>query len=55
MGLAMFIKPLQDVPIATIVGLVAGAAVALILAMIIPDDIVGSTTLKWILVITFIA
>ncbi|MHA1521877.1 MAG: hypothetical protein ACTSVZ_01140 [Promethearchaeota archaeon] len=55
MGLAMFIKPLQDVPIATIVGLVAGAAVALVLAMIIPVDTVGDTTLKWILVITFIA
>ncbi len=55
MGLAMFIKPLQDVPIATVVGLVAGAAVALLLAMIIPDDILGGNTLKWILVITFIA
>lgn len=55
MGLAMFIKPLQDVPIATIVGLIAGAAVALLLAMVIPPTIVADTTLKWILVITFIA
>ncbi|MHA1673664.1 MAG: hypothetical protein ACTSYI_08545 [Promethearchaeota archaeon] len=56
MGLAMFIKPLQDVPIATIVGLVVGAAVALLLAMFIePTGFVSDTTLKWILVIVFVA
>ncbi|WP_457557242.1 hypothetical protein [Candidatus Harpocratesius sp.] len=55
MGLAMFIKPLQDVPIATIVGLIAGAAVALLLAMVIPSGFVSDSTLKWILVIVFIA
>ncbi|MCF2138641.1 MAG: hypothetical protein K9W44_01135 [Candidatus Lokiarchaeota archaeon] len=55
MGLAMFIKPLQDVPIATIVGLIAGAAVALLLAMVIPSGFVSDSTLKWILVIVFVA
>lgn len=54
MGLAMFIKPLQDVPIATIVGLVAGAAVALLLTMIIPDDLLGSSWVKWVIVGIFV-
>ncbi|MHA1776017.1 MAG: hypothetical protein DRO88_07465 [Promethearchaeia archaeon] len=55
MGLAMFIKPLQDVPIATIVGLIAGAAVALLLAMVIPSGFLSDSTVKWILVIVFVA
>lgn len=55
MGLAMFIKPLQDVPLATIIGLVAGAAVALLLAMVIPSGFLSDSTLKWILVIVFVA
>lgn len=54
MGLAMFIKPLQDVPIATIVGLIAGAAAALLLTMIIPDGLAGYSWVKWVIVGVFV-
>ncbi|MHA1648048.1 MAG: hypothetical protein ACTSVU_08190 [Promethearchaeota archaeon] len=54
MGLAMFIKPLEDVPLATIIGLACGAGAAFLLAMLIPKDIVSDQTLKWVLIIVFI-
>ncbi len=54
LGLAMFIKPLEDVPLATIIGLVAGAGVALLLAFLIPTDLISDTTMKWVLIIVFI-
>ena len=54
LGLAMFIKPLEDVPIATIIGLAVGGGVALLLALLIPTDLVSDKTMKWVLVIVFI-
>jgi len=54
LGLAMFIKPLEDVPLATIIGLVVGAGVAFLLALLIPTEIGESTSMKWVLVIVFV-
>jgi hypothetical protein len=54
LGLAMFIKPLEDVPLATIIGLVVGAGVAFLLALLIPTNLGENTTMKWILVIVFV-
>ncbi len=54
LGLAMFIKPLEDVPLATIIGLVGGAGVALLLAFLTPTDLISDTTMKWVLIIVFI-
>lgn len=54
LGLAMFIKPLEDVPLATIIGLIVGAGVAFLLALIIPTDLGANTTMKWVLIVVFI-
>ena len=42
-GIAMFFKPINDLPLASILGLLAGSATAIILALIVPDSAV-----KWI-------
>ena len=39
-GIAMFFKPINDWPLASILGLLAGTAVAVILAFLIPDIVV---------------
>jgi pimeloyl-ACP methyl ester carboxylesterase len=54
MGLAMFIKPLEDVPIATIIGLGAGAAVSLLLGLLLPAELMQNTVMKWILIGIFV-
>jgi len=38
MGVAMFLKPLEDLPLAALIGLAAGAAAALLVALILPQD-----------------
>jgi len=42
-GIAMFFKPINDLPLSSILGLIAGTATAFILALLIPD-----TAVKWI-------
>jgi len=40
MGVAMFFKPINDLPLSSILGLIAGTATAFILAILIPDSAV---------------
>jgi len=53
MGIAMFLKPLEDLPLAALIGLAAGAAAALLVALILPADFIeaanGYVNMKWIL------
>jgi len=53
MGIAMFLKPLEDLPLAALIGLAAGAASALLVALILPADFIeaanGYVNMKWIL------
>jgi hypothetical protein len=59
-GLVMFIKPITDVPWATLIGLLAGAAVAIIIAIVVPQDLIdyGQTKIdwdiRWVIVIIFV-
>lgn len=57
MGVAMFLKPLEDLPLAALIGLAAGAAAALLVALILPQDLVATVSefvnLKWILFALF--
>ena len=57
-GLAMFFKPISDLPLSSMLGLLAGTATAIIIALIVPDGavdlIAGVINPKWILVIIFI-
>jgi hypothetical protein len=56
-GIAMFFKPISDLPLSSILGLIAGTATAFILAMVIPDSVtnlLGTSVVKWALVIIFI-
>ena len=53
MGVAMFLKPLEDVPLASLIGMVAGAGVSFLLAMTIPQTLVDNLSpyvnMKWVL------
>lgn len=57
-GTAMFFKPISDLPLASIIGLLAGTATAFVISLIVPDWavnlIAGVINPKWILVIIFI-
>jgi hypothetical protein len=56
-GIAMFFKPISDLPLSSILGLIAGLATAFILALVIPDSVtnlLGTSVVKWALVIIFI-
>ncbi|MFX1313553.1 MAG: hypothetical protein ACFFHD_13245 [Promethearchaeota archaeon] len=57
-GLVIFFKPISDLPLSSIIGLLAGTATALIIALLVPDDLVKSIgnfiNPKWLLVIIFI-
>ncbi|MFW9880125.1 MAG: hypothetical protein ACFFG0_44185 [Candidatus Thorarchaeota archaeon] len=56
-GIAMFFKPISDLPLSSILGLLAGSITAFIVALVIPDSIanlLGTTIVKWALVIIFI-
>ena len=53
MGVAMFLKPLEDLPLAALIGLAAGAGAALLVALILPQDLVTRASeyvnMKWVL------
>ena len=53
MGIAMFLKPLEDLPLAALIGLAAGAGAALLVALILPAEFIvaanGYVNMKWIL------
>jgi hypothetical protein len=56
-GIAMFFKPIADLPLSSILGLIAGTATAFIVALVIPDpvtNLLGTNVVKWAIVIIFI-
>ena len=57
-GMVMFFKPIADLPLSSILGLIAGTATAFIIALLVPDWavelIAGVINPKWLLVIIFI-
>ncbi len=57
-GIVMFFKPISDLPLSSIIGLLAGTATAFIIALLVPDWavelIAGVINPKWLLVIIFI-
>ncbi|MFX1524835.1 MAG: hypothetical protein ACFFCC_15110 [Promethearchaeota archaeon] len=57
-GIAMFFKPISDLPLSSILGLIAGTVTAFIIALLVPDSVVtligGIINPKWLLVIIFI-
>ena len=58
LGIVMFLKPINDLPWAGIIGLLVGTVTAFIIAMIVPDTAVqwvaGFINPKWVLVIIFV-
>ncbi|MHA2009113.1 MAG: hypothetical protein ACXACO_15925 [Promethearchaeota archaeon] len=58
LGITMFFKPISDLPLASIIGLLAGTATAFVIALLVPDWavnlIAGVINPKWLLVIIFI-
>jgi len=57
-GITMFMKPISDLPLSSIIGLLAGTATVIIIAILVPDSavelIAGVINPKWLLVIIFI-
>ncbi|MFX1454749.1 MAG: hypothetical protein ACFFDB_05180 [Promethearchaeota archaeon] len=57
-GIAMFFKPISDLPLSSILGLIAGTVTAFIIALLVPDSVVtligGIINPKWLIVIIFI-
>ncbi|MFX1298049.1 MAG: hypothetical protein ACFFD2_24765 [Promethearchaeota archaeon] len=57
-GITMFFKPISDLPLSSIIGLLAGTVTAVIIALLVPDWavelIAGVINPKWLLVIIFI-
>lgn len=57
-GIAQFFKPISDLPLSSILGLIAGTTTAFIIALFVPDGVVqwigGFINPKWVLVIIFI-
>ncbi|MFX1504131.1 MAG: hypothetical protein ACFFDH_24435 [Promethearchaeota archaeon] len=57
-GLTIFFKPISDLPLSSIIGLLAGTATIFIIALLIPDSavdlIAGVINPKYILVVIFI-
>ena len=57
-GITMFMKPISDLPISSIIGLLAGTATVVVIAILVPDSAVeligGVINPKWLLVIIFI-
>ena len=57
-GITMFFKPISDLPLSSILGLIAGTVTAFVIALLVPDWavtlIAGVINPKWILVIIFI-
>lgn len=57
-GIVMFMKPISDLPLSSIIGLLAGTGTVIIIALLVPDGavelIAGVINPKWLLVIIFI-
>ncbi|MFW9987947.1 MAG: hypothetical protein ACFFC3_04770 [Candidatus Odinarchaeota archaeon] len=57
-GIAIFFKPISDLPLSSIIGLLAGTVTVFIIALLVPDGavqvIAGVINPKWILIIIFI-
>jgi hypothetical protein len=57
-GITMFMKPISDLPLSSIIGLLAGTATVIVIALLVPDSavelIAGVVNPKWLLVIIFI-
>lgn len=56
-GIAMFFKPISDLPLSSILGLLAGTATAFVIALVIPDSVtnlLGTKVVKWVIVVIFI-
>ncbi len=57
-GIAMFFFPIKDLPLASMIGLLAATATVIVIALLVPDWavglIAGVINPKWILVIIFI-
>ncbi|MFX1375239.1 MAG: hypothetical protein ACFFA0_05455 [Promethearchaeota archaeon] len=57
-GIVMFMKPISDLPLSSIIGLLAGTATVVIIAIFVPDSavelIADVINPKWLLVIIFI-
>ncbi|MFX1590610.1 MAG: hypothetical protein ACFFC1_20950 [Promethearchaeota archaeon] len=57
-GIVMFFKPISDLPLSSILGLIVAAVITFIIAIIVPDGVVqwiaGFINPKWLLVIIFI-
>ena len=57
-GIAMFFKPVKDLPLTSLLGLIAGSATVFILALLVPDSVVqfiaGWINPKLLLIIIFI-
>ncbi len=56
-GIAMFFKPISDLPLSSILGLIIGSITAFIIALVIPDSVtnlLGTSVVKWAIVIIFI-
>ncbi|MFW9940987.1 MAG: hypothetical protein ACFFFT_08095 [Candidatus Thorarchaeota archaeon] len=57
-GITMFMKPISDLPLSSIIGLLAGTATVIAIAILVPDsavELIGDViNPKWLLVIIFI-
>lgn len=57
-GITMFMKPISDLPLSSIIGLLAGTATVIVIAVLVPDsavELIGDViNPKWLLVIIFI-
>ena len=57
-GIVMFMKPISDLPLSSIIGLLAGTATVIIIALLVPEGavqlIAGVIDPKWLLVIIFV-
>ena len=57
-GIVMFMKPISDLPLSSIIGLLAGTATVIIIALLVPEGAVrligGVIDPKWLLVIIFV-
>ncbi len=56
-GIAMFFKPIKDLPLSSLFGILAGAVSTILFATLVPDTVIGpliSKYFKWICIAIFI-
>jgi len=57
-GIAMLFFPIKDLPLASIIGLLAGTATVIVIVLLVPDSAVefigGFVEIKWVLIIIFV-